>query len=256
MDSKVNVKGDADVVMDQNNGSITINHFYGDNKVVPAIKPELRRAIGELLGVCDPCGQRKLIEKISLESFETTDFKSLEVEQVHWLTEVAQDIANSINKAVLDQKRSIAREEEEFQKEYGMLASPPAREALKLLAEQNLTTKTVARAWRSGMLKFEDDGQFAISQSRIEKGLGLFMFALGVTFSIPAFFTVPVLETFFPGGVAALGKAQAFTIIGMSLGISMLSFWTGANILSPHHCVSRVAKHLDKVNEILRSKGK
>lgn len=231
-----------------------IYNYYGDTKIVPAIKPELRRAIGELLGVCDPCGQRKLIEKISLQCFNTTDFKSLEVEQVHWLIEVAQDLANSINKAVLDQKRSIAREEDEFQKEYGMLASPPAREALKLLAEQNLTTKTVARAWRSGMLNFEDSGQFSVTQSRVEKSFGLFMFSLGVTFAIPAFFTVPFLETFIPGGVAALGKAQAFTVIGMSLSISVLSFWTGANILAPHHCISRVAKHVDKVNDLLRAR--
>lgn len=133
-----------------------------------------------------------------------------------------------------------------------MLASPPAREALKLLAEQNLTTKTVARAWRSGMLWFDDDGQFVIKQSRVEKALGLFMFSLGITFAIPAFFTVSFLETFIPGGVAALGKAQAFTIIGMSLSISVLSFWTGSNILAPHSCVSRVAKHIDKVNELLK----
>jgi hypothetical protein len=74
-----------------------IYNYYGDSKVVAAIKPELRRAIGELLGVCDPCGQRKLIEKISFQCFEKTDFKSLEIKQVRWLIGIAQDIANVIN---------------------------------------------------------------------------------------------------------------------------------------------------------------
>lgn len=72
-----------------------IYNYYSD-KAVPAIKPELRRAIGELLGVCDPCGQRKLIEKISLQCFKKTAFKSLEVDQVRWLIEVAQEIAGAI----------------------------------------------------------------------------------------------------------------------------------------------------------------
>jgi hypothetical protein len=256
MDSKVEVKGDVDVMMDQNLGSITVNHFYGDSKVVPAIRPELSRAIHELLRTCDPVGQRKFIEKIAEEYYGDSNFKSLTVEQVKTLLGFAEDISSAINKAVSEEKRSTALEEDEFQKEYGMLASEPAREALKLLVKQNLTTKQVARAWRSGMLGFEDDGLFVIKQSKFEKAFGLFMFSLGVTFAIPAFFTVPVLETFVPGGVAALGKAQAFTIIGMSLSISVLSFWLGTNVLTPHHIVGRVAKHIDKVNEMLRSKGK
>jgi hypothetical protein len=110
MDSKVNVKGDAEVVMDQNNGSITINHFYGDPKVVPAIKPELRRAISELLTICDPCGQRKLIEKISLEAFQSKEFKSLSIEQVRSLIGIAQSIADAINAArpVVEEKKAPA----------------------------------------------------------------------------------------------------------------------------------------------------
>ena len=259
MNAKVDLQqGDVGVAISQNHGPITI--IYGTSGGgsgggdEPPIDPELKRAIHELLRTCDPVGQRKFIEKIADEYYGNPNFKSLTVEQVRVLLEFAEDISNAINKAVIDQKRSIAREEDEFQKEYGMLASAPARAALKLLVEQNLTTKQVARAWRSGMLKFEDDGQFAITQSRIEKSFGLFMFSLGVMFSIPAFFTVPVLETFVSGGVAALGKAQTITIIGMSLSISILSFWTGANILGPHHSVARVTKHLDKVNGILRGR--
>lgn len=76
-----------------------IYNYYGDAKVVPAIKPELRRAIHELLVISDKCNQRKTIEKISLKAFSTTDFKSLEVEQVRWLVEISQDIAKVIPKA-------------------------------------------------------------------------------------------------------------------------------------------------------------
>jgi hypothetical protein len=257
MNSKVDIKGDVGFSIGLNHGAIIVNNNYGGGSGggdEPPIDPELKRAIHELLRTCDPIGQRKLIENIAEEYYGTLIFKSLTVQQVKVLFGFAEDIANAITKAVADQKRSIAREEDEFQKEYGMLASAPARAALKLLVEQNLTTKQVARAWRSGMLRFEDDGQFVISQSRVEKALGLFMFSLGVIFAIPAFFTVPVLETFVPGGVTALGKAQAFTIIGMSLSISVLSFWTGTNILAPHHIISRVVKHLDKVNELLRAR--
>ena len=123
------------------NGSVgqvaggNIYNYYGDNKVIPAIKPELRRAVGELLAVCDPCNQRKLIEKISLKTFDTTDFKSLDVEQIYWLTNVAQDIASSINKSANDQKSSIAHKENQFHKEYGILASSPARDALLVLSK-------------------------------------------------------------------------------------------------------------------------
>ena len=257
MNAKVDIQGDVGVAISQNHAPITIMYGGsggGSGGDEPPIDPELKRAIHELLCICDPVGQRKLIEKIAIEFYRTKTFKELTVEQVKVLQGFAEDIAAAINKAVADEKRSTVLEENAFQKEYGMLASEPAREALKLLVKQNLTTKQVARAWRSGMLKFEDDGQFVITQSGVEKSFGLFMFALGVTFSIPAFFTVPVLETFVPGGVAALGKAQTFTIIGMSLSISLLSFWVGTNILTPHHIISRVAKHLDKVNGILRAK--
>jgi hypothetical protein len=93
MDSKVNVKGDVDVVMDQNLGSITVNNYYGDNKVVPAIKPELRRAIHELLLICDACNQRKLIEKIAKELYGSTDFRSLTVVDVRKLAAIAKETA-------------------------------------------------------------------------------------------------------------------------------------------------------------------
>lgn len=251
------VPSEVGVLIGQNNGPITINYGGsggGSGGDEPPIDPELKRAIHELLRTCDPVGQRKLIEKIAEEYYGSPSFRSLTVEQVRVLFGFAEDIANAINKAVADQKRSVAREEDEFQKEYGMLASAPAREALKLLVEQNLTTKQVARAWRSGMLGFEDDDQFVIKQSPLEKAFGLFMFSLGVTFAIPTFFAVPMLETFIPGGVAALGKAQAFTVVGMSLSISVLSFWLGTNILTPHHIISRVAKYIDRVNEILRAR--
>lgn len=68
---------------------------YYDNRVTPAVNTELRRAIRELLAICDPGGQRKLIEKICLQSFNTTNFKSLDVAQVRALTEIAKDIADA-----------------------------------------------------------------------------------------------------------------------------------------------------------------
>lgn len=98
MNSKVGIKGDAGVAVSQNHGAITVNNYYGE-KVVPALRPELRKAISELLTICDPCGQRKLVEKISFQAFGTREFKSLDVESVRWLIEVATDIAGAIASA-------------------------------------------------------------------------------------------------------------------------------------------------------------
>lgn len=95
MNSKVGIKGDAGVAVSQNHGAITVNNYYGE-KVVPALRPELRKAISELLTICDPCGQRKLVEKISLQSFGTKEFRSLNVENVRWLIDIATDIAIAI----------------------------------------------------------------------------------------------------------------------------------------------------------------
>lgn len=102
MNSQIGVRGDVDVVMDQNYGAVTINNFYNDTKVTPAVPPELRRAVGELLAVCDPCNQRKLIEKISHRAFGTTDFKSLKLDQVQWLSEIAKDVSSSIVKSQIN----------------------------------------------------------------------------------------------------------------------------------------------------------
>jgi hypothetical protein len=75
-----------------------IYNFY-NSKPTRRVNNDLRRAIGELLKICDPCGQRKLIEKISFQCFKTTDFKSLEVDQVRSLIAMAKDIAEVINNA-------------------------------------------------------------------------------------------------------------------------------------------------------------
>lgn len=75
-----------------------IYNYYNNNKEVPAIPPEIRKSVAELLAICDPCGQRKLIEKISFMSFGTTDFKSLDVEKIRALIDIASDVSNAINK--------------------------------------------------------------------------------------------------------------------------------------------------------------
>jgi hypothetical protein len=255
MNAKVDIQGDVGVSISQNHGPIIINNNYGGGSGggdEPPIDPELKRAIHELLRTCDPVGQRKLIEKIAGEYYGTSNFRSLDVEQVRVLADIAEDVANAINKAVDDQKRSTALEESEFQKEYGMLASEPAREALKLLVKQNLTTKQVARAWRGGLLAYEDDHQLVIKQSSIEKAYGFFLLSLGIVFAIIAFFSLPTLEVLAPGITQAVGIAKMLTFIGIPLGVSLFFFWFGIETLAPHHAASRVSRHLDKVNKLLR----
>ncbi|HTF98657.1 MAG TPA: hypothetical protein VL995_21120 [Cellvibrio sp.] len=229
-----------------------IYNYYSDSKVIPAIRPELRRAVHELLVACDLFGQRKIIEKISLECFESSDFKSLEIEQLRWLIDIASEMSGSTNKAILDQQKSEAVDEEKFFKETGIRASAPARIALALLLKENLTKAQIARVWKRGLLTYEDDHQLYIHQRKFEKVYGSIVLLLGVALAIPGFFAVPVLETFFPGSIKELGTLKTLVFLSVPVGASLFFFWIGADTLAPHYFMTRVSRHVKKINDKLR----
>lgn len=250
MDSKVNVKGDVDVVMDQNVGSITINNYYGDNKVVPAIKPELGRALAELFNVCDRYNQRVVIENISEKYFGTKLFKSLNVEELRVLIGIAQAIADTTNIALIHQAEAASADEDKFAKDFGMRASAPARNALRLLLQENLTKRDVTNAWNSGQLNYEDNNKLSIKVDKRKLWIGNAIFSLGALAALPAFLINPILDLM--GVPPGAYMADRLIAIGFCLTICAALFWVSLDHLKPYHSATRVARHIKKVNAQLR----
>ena len=249
MNSKVDIQGDVGVAINQNHGAITVNNYYGD-KVAHILSPELRKSISELLTICDACGQRKLIEKISVQLFGVKEFKSLTNEQVRCLIDIAKDNADVISTALHAQKNIEVIDEDKFYKEYGMRASEPARVALQLLLKENLIKATVARAWNNGQLNYEDNNRLTVKVNRRHLWTGNILFGLGALASIPAFFTNPIFDLM--GAPPDAHVADRVTLVVLSMTICFSFVLVAMGYLKPYYASERISKYIKKINTQLR----
>lgn len=148
-DNKFNVRGDVGVAVNAEAGSVV--HVHSDSSESQA-RRDLNQSVSKLLKLCDEAHSRKVIENIANHLYGSDRFVNLQKEQVDALFLVASEIHGIYELNNLQ----VLVDEIQFFNMTKMHTSAPERNALLVLMRQEVNSKEVAKARKTGVLKFSD----------------------------------------------------------------------------------------------------
>lgn len=259
MDSTLEFKGDADVMIGQNHGPIIVNNTYASPAEDQRISdPAHRIAIGQLFGLLKKYELKPEMEVVSAALFGGTTFKELSVDQIkqlHVVAKIFNDRLSSLEAHIEDKYDN--RDEVDFNrfyKETGMYASTPERAALRLLFKENVTPHQVKIVRSELLLDYKDDNQISLKAP---------IWRACVGWPIAAFSLLMFASSMFAAKIVALTyKAPPFeqglmtlVFIVITVGAAAISAYQAGSFLKPYLIAKRIMPYVEKVNLKLKKQG-
>lgn len=242
MNSKVDIQGDVGVAVNAEHGSSI--HINIDGR--KSVDYELNRSVHVLLKTCAQHDIKESMEAISQLVFETTVFKKLNADQLSKLQMIAEEFNEKISRSEV-KKTSFATilNEQQFFDLTGIRASAPAREAMMMLLDEDVTSKQIASIWNTN-LNFKG-GQLELTSPKLAPVIGAFC-VLGIGLCVLlATSAAPLM--FEKGEVISWTKLAAFAAAEIiTLSGAAYFAWVGGSAMRPYHIVKNIGNCVDKVN--------
>lgn len=242
MNSKVDIRGNVGVAVNAEYGS-SVNINVDGRKIVDY---EVNRSVHVLLKTCAQHDIKEFIETVSQIFFETTIFKKLDLEQLGKLQIIAEDLNNKISQA--DAKKasfSTIISEQQFFDLTGIRASAPARDAMMMLLNEDVTSKQISSMWKTN-LNFKD-GQLELTSPKLAPVIAAFCVA-GIGLCV--FLAMSAAPLMFEKGEAiSWAKLAAFAVAEiMTLAGAAYFAWVGGSAMRPYHIAKAIKSCVEKVN--------
>lgn len=242
MNSKVQIEGNVDVAVNAECGS-SVNVNIDNRKIVDY---ELNRSVHVLLKACAQHDTKETIETISQLFFETTVFKKLNLDQLSKLQIIAEDLNNKISQANAKKAcYSTIISEQQFFDLTGIRASAPARDAMMMLLDEDVTSKQISSVWKNN-LNFKD-GQLELISPKLAPVIAAFcLVGIGLCVLL-AMSAAPLM--FEKGELVNWTKLAAFAAAEiMTLSGAAYFAWVGGSAMRPYHIVKAIKGCVEKVN--------